>query len=78
MLVETLIRIEDTEAQFISDYEKLGFQSERELLTKALALLKKSLEQQQALEASAELYAEVFETDEETQDWTYDAVKSWQ
>ena len=47
-----------------------------ELVRTALMLLKKQLLEQQLIE-SAELYAEVYAEDQESQDWTDLAVEDW-
>ena len=69
-MIEHKIMIEDTEAQFLENFAEHGFGSMSELISKALELLKKDIDKQKRLLASASLYAEIYDEDEELQEWT--------
>lgn len=77
-MIEQKIQIPEAEAQFIENYAEHGFQSISDLISKALELLKRELEKQKALILSADLYAEIYEEDEELQDWTDSAIEDWE
>jgi len=77
-MVEQKIQIPEIEAQFIKNYAEHGVQSVSDLISRALELLKKELEKQEALVLSADLYVEVYEADEDLQEWTGSAVKDWE
>jgi hypothetical protein len=77
-MIEQKIQIQETEAQFIENYAEHGFHSMSELISRALELLKRELEKQNALIQSADLYAEVYEEDEDLQDWTNSAIEDWE
>ncbi len=79
MLVEAKIRLKEIDLDFLKKYEKLGFNSEEELLSQALKLLKKELENVKKIiiEDSADLYAEVYEEDEEAKEWIESSNNDW-
>ena len=77
-MIEQKIMISDTEAQFIKNYAEHGFQNVSELISRALGLLKKEIEKQKQLLLSANLYAEIYDEDEELQEWTNSAIEDWE
>lgn len=70
--------LKDTEAQFINSFEEYGFESVSELLSKALALLKKEFDIRNDLVRSAELYAEIYQEDKDLQELTDAAIEGWE
>ena len=61
-----------------SIHADFGFSDAGELLSKAIHLLKNEVEQEQKLEESALLYAEIYEEDSEAQEWVEASVKDWE
>ena len=77
-MIEQKIMLKNSEAKFIENFAEHGFQSVSELIAKALELLKKEIEKQKKLLSSANLYAEIYDEDEELQEWTNSAMKDWE
>jgi hypothetical protein len=69
--------IPEEHRQFVLNYQTWGFNSEIELLNRALFLLKKSLLKQQSLLQSAELYATLYAEDDELQELTNNALNDF-
>jgi hypothetical protein len=79
MIIEKNIQVEQVQAELLNDYAKFGFASQQELIAFALQLLQQELEkrQQVKLEESADLYAGLYDADEETKSWTNAALGDW-
>jgi Arc/MetJ-type ribon-helix-helix transcriptional regulator len=69
MTIERKIRIQEKQAEFIENYAEYGFHDSDEMIRRALELLEHELELVKELELSADLYAEMYESDEETREW---------
>lgn len=80
MPIEKTIALPEKQARFVEDFAAYGFHSHssNELITKALDLFQENLAEYEALEASAQLYAEVYEAEEEMQQWTDSATQDWE
>lgn len=78
MLVETTIRLKDVDIEFLKRHADFGFSNASELLSKAIHLLKNEVEEEQKLEESAVLYAEIYEEDNEVQEWVEASIKDWE
>ncbi len=78
MTIERKFNIEEEQVQFIENYSDYGFHNSDEMIVRALDLLKQELELTGALEQSADLYAAMYDADEETKDWTESAIKDWE
>lgn len=78
MPVERTIALPEKHAQFVEHFASYGFQSSDDLIVKALDLLQEDLLQYEKLEASAILYAEIYDMDEESKEWTNAATKDWE
>jgi hypothetical protein len=77
MTTERKIRIQEEEAEFIENYAEYGFHNSDEMISRALELLKQELDMIKELELSADLYAEMYESDEETKEWTEASTQDW-
>ncbi len=80
MAVEIKIRLREIDLDFLKKYESLGFDSEEDLLSKAIVLLKKELVgmNRHLLEDSADLYTELYENDEDSKEWIEASNKDWE
>ena len=78
MIVETKISIDNNQVKFLKNHASYGFKSPDDLVSNALELLQQKLEKEQKLAESAALYAEVFEEDEELQEWVEDSITDWE
>ena len=72
-MVQTNVKIEETQAEFLKQYSQYGFRDKNELVREALNRLREDLEQK-SLRESAELYAEIYEQDADLQDLTESAL----
>ena len=77
MQIEKLIKLDKHEEEFINHYAELGFENPDEMVKKGLQLLKEELERHAQLTQSADLYAELYDQDEELKDWTASATQDW-
>lgn len=75
-MIQAKFSLADAHVQFLSKCEQYGFKDKSEVMRTALERLQEGLIQQR-LAASAEIYAEVYENDSETQEWTEDALSNW-
>ncbi len=62
--------------QFLEQYQLYGFKDKNELICTALNRLYEQLDHKK-LQQSANLYAEIYETDQETQELTQSALSGW-
>ena len=78
MIIAQNIKINRIQVEFLRKYRDFGFKDENELITQALKLLQKKIEKNKGLRASADLYAELYEQDKETQFLTESAINDWE
>ena len=62
--------------EFVGHYEQYGFKDKSTMVRAALLRFKEEMERQR-LQESADLYAELYETDEELQELTDSAIVEW-
>ncbi len=72
-MVQTNVKIEETQAEFLKHYSQYGFKDKNELVREALNRLRADLEQKSLCE-SAELYAEIYRNDADLQELTESAI----
>jgi Arc/MetJ-type ribon-helix-helix transcriptional regulator len=72
-MTQAQFNLEESEIQFLNRYQEYGFRDRDELIRAALKKLRKDLENQN-LEESADLYAEIYEQDRELQELTESAL----
>lgn len=63
------IAIDENQVDFLKKFSLYGFKNQDELVKEALSRLREDLEQK-SLEESANLYAEIFDEDEDLQELT--------
>ena len=68
--------IEESQLSFLNHFKKYGFKDKSSMVRKALERLKEELEFR-SLKKSAELYAEVYEEDNELKELTETAISDW-
>ena len=68
--------VADSQIEFIKQYSRFGFKDKSSMVRAALEELRKKLEYQ-SLKESAELYAEIYQKDEELQELTNSAIPGW-
>lgn len=75
-MIQAKFSLKESHIQFIEQCKRYGFKDKSEVVRTALDRLSKELAQQR-LRESAALYAEVYELDEEMQEWTDAALSEW-
>jgi Arc/MetJ-type ribon-helix-helix transcriptional regulator len=75
-MVPTKITLEQSQIDFLAQFKDLGFKDKSSVVRLALNRLRAELEQQE-LERSADLYAEVYAEDMELQELTALARVDW-
>lgn len=75
-MIQAKFSLKESHIQFIEQCKRYGFKDKSEVVRTALDRLSNELAQQR-LRESADLYAEVYELDEETQEWTDAALSEW-
>lgn len=68
------IQLNNEQAKVINNYKEFGFRNRNELINYALELLRNEIIKKIELEKSAELYAEIYDKDEETKSLTESAL----
>jgi len=68
-MIQAKISLEESHIQFIEQCKRYGFKDKSEVVRTALDRLFTEFAQQR-LDESAAFYAEVYEEDDETQEWT--------
>jgi Arc/MetJ-type ribon-helix-helix transcriptional regulator len=72
-MIPTRIILEQSQIDFLAQFKALGFKNKSSLVRSALNQLQQQIEKQE-LERSADLYAEIYEEDEDLQQLTALAV----
>ncbi|RMD93739.1 MAG: hypothetical protein D6813_03560 [Calditrichaeota bacterium] len=75
-MIQAKFSLEETHIEFLKQYKKYGFKDKSSVIRTALEKLKKELEQER-LKESAELYAKIYEKDQELQELTQSAISEW-
>lgn len=75
-MLQTKFSVEENQVRFLDDFRNYGFKDRSAMLRAAIDLFKKKLSQE-SLEASADLYAEVFAEDDDLRDLTDAALSGW-
>ena len=77
IMITAEFSLEDSQIQWLEQCQSFGFKDKSELVRTAINNLYDQFKQQQNLRESAQLYADVYETDEETRDLTDAAIVGW-
>lgn len=75
-MIQAKFSLEESHIQFLAQCKQYGFKDKSDVVRTALDRLYTELAQQRLCE-SAELYAEVYAEDDETQEWTEAALSEW-
>ncbi len=75
-MIQAKFSLKESHIQFIEQCSRYGFKDKSEAVRTAIDHLIKELTQQR-LNESAALYAEVYDEDNETQEWTNAALLEW-
>lgn len=76
MTIQAKFSLDKSHIDFLEQYKARGFKDKSEVVRLALDRLHQQLEREE-LQASADLYAEVYETDEELRELTAAAIADW-
>jgi hypothetical protein len=75
-MIQAKFSLEESHIQFLEQCKRYGFKDKSHVVRTALDRLSKELAQQRLCD-SATLYAEIYEEDDETQEWTDAALSEW-
>lgn len=75
-MLQTKFSLKKSQQLFLSQYRQYGFKDKSAMIRAALVRLQRELETQ-TLRESADLYATLYEEDQELQEWTESAVLEW-
>ena len=75
-MIQAKFSLRDTHIQFLAQREQYGFKDKSDVVRTALDHLHEELARQRLCE-SAELYAEIYAKDDETQEWIDAALSEW-
>jgi hypothetical protein len=75
-MTQIKISFEENQIEFIKKYFELGFKDKSSIVRKAIDEFRKSLEKKNLMR-SANLYAEIYEQDEDLKDLTNSSIEDW-
>lgn len=75
-MLQAKFSLEESQVEFLSEFRRHGFKDKSAVVRNALDRFRAELAQQR-LRESADLYAEVYANDAETQEWTDAALEEW-
>lgn len=75
-MIQAKFTIDEAQSRFLSLHKEYGFRDKSSVIRAALDRLQKALENEK-LRMSADLYAEVYEEDEELRKLTESAISEW-
>jgi Arc/MetJ-type ribon-helix-helix transcriptional regulator len=75
-MIQAKFSLKESHIQFIEQCKIYGFKDKSDLVRAAIDRLSKELTRQRMRE-SADLYAEVYDEDDETKEWTDAALSEW-
>ena len=73
---QTKFSVQESQADFLSNYKQYGFKDKSSMVREALNRLKEELELE-SLKQSADLYAEIYAEDHELKELTESAISGW-
>ncbi len=75
-MIQAKFSLEETHIEFLAQHQQYGFKDKSGLVRAALDRFYAEFAQQR-LSESAELYAQVYTEDDETQEWTEAGLSEW-
>jgi hypothetical protein len=75
-MIQAKFSIEESHIQFLEQCKRHGFKDRSDVVRTALDRLSVELKRQRLCESAA-LYAELYEQDDETREWTEAALSGW-
>lgn len=75
--MERIVNLDQYDEAFINRYADYGFSNPEEMIKKGLEMLKDELEFQARLTESANLYASIYDLDDEAKEWVESSAKDW-
>ncbi|SLM28524.1 conserved hypothetical protein [Desulfamplus magnetovallimortis] len=75
-MLQAKFSVEETQAQFLSNFKLYGFKDKSSMLREAIDHFKKEIELE-SLKKSADLYSEIYSEDNELKELTEDALNGW-
>ncbi|MCK4806649.1 MAG: hypothetical protein KAT09_03335 [Candidatus Aegiribacteria sp.] len=75
-MLQTKFSLEETQAEFLSEFKTYGFKDRSAMVRMAITLFKKRIELE-SLRKSADLYSEIYSLDDDLKELTETAVTGW-
>ncbi len=75
-MIQAKFSLKESQIHFIEQCKQYGFKDKSEMVRTAIDRLSTEFHQHR-LHESAALYADVYENDDETKDWTDSALSEW-
>ena len=75
-MIQAKFSVEESHARFLSNYREYGFKDKSAMVRAAIDHFNRKLEQER-IKRSAELYAEIYDGDDELRELTESAVTGW-
>lgn len=75
-MIQAEFSLEESHIQFLEQHKRYGFKDKNDVIRTALDRLHAELARQRLCESAA-LYAEAYENDDATQEWTDVALSEW-
>ena len=75
-MIQAKFSLKESHIQFIEQCKQYGFKDKSDVVRTALDRLRKELAEQRLCESAA-LYAENYQEDDETREWTDAALSGW-
>lgn len=75
-MLQAKFSVEETQAQFLSNFKVYGFKDKSSMLREAIEHFKKKMELE-SIRKSAELYSEIYSEDDDLKGLTETALNGW-
>lgn len=75
-MIQTKFSVEESQARFLGDHKAYGFKDKSAMLRAAIDHFNQKLEQER-IRQSADLYAEIYDGDDELRELTETAATGW-
>ena len=75
-MIQAKFSLEEEHVKFLNQYKNYGFKNKSAVIRKALTRFQRELEKEM-MKISANLYAEIYDEDEEARELTESAMSGW-
>jgi len=75
-MIQAKFSLEEEHVKFLNQHNNYGFKDKSSVIRKALTRFQREIEKEM-MKMSADLYAEIYDEDEETRELTESAISGW-